>query len=108
MAGPINLGIPAETTIAELAETIIGLTGSQSMIEYHAQLIDDSTRRRPNIEKAQAALDRSPGVHLETSLEATIAYFDELLSGNPAGAGDNPTNEKICGRPDRPKIQAAE
>ena len=108
LPGPINLGNPAEVTIGELAERIVDLTGSNSVIEYHAQLVDDPTRRQPDITKARASLDWSPSVPLETGLKATIGFFEDLLSRASDGAHERHTIEQIGQRPDRHKIQAAE
>ncbi len=73
--GPVNLGNPAEMTIRQLAELICELTGSASRIEYRPLPQDDPVQRQPNIERARATLDWSPGVSLVDGLRETIAYF---------------------------------
>lgn len=79
--GPVNLGNPAEFTIAQLAELAIELTGSSSMIERRALPQDDPTRRKPDISLARSVLDGwEPTVQLREGLERTIAYFDSLLA----------------------------
>src|SRR5947208_6536948 len=50
---PVNLGNPHEVTVAELAETIIRLAGSQSRIENRELPIDDPKQRRPDISRAK-------------------------------------------------------
>ncbi len=78
VTGPINLGNPVETTIRELAETIIRMTGSKSTLIEKPLPQDDPVRRCPDITKAKTLLDWSPKVPLEVGLEKTIAYFSKL------------------------------
>jgi UDP-glucuronate decarboxylase len=79
--GPVNLGNPAEFTIAQLAELTIELTGSSSMIERRDLPQDDPTRRKPDISLARSVLDGwEPTVQLREGLARTIAYFDSLLA----------------------------
>jgi UDP-glucuronate decarboxylase len=80
VTGPINLGNPVETTVRELAETIITMTGSRSKIETMPLPVDDPTQRCPDISRARNLLDWEPRVPLATGLERTIAYFNRLLS----------------------------
>jgi UDP-glucuronate decarboxylase len=80
VTGPINLGNPIETTVRELAETIIAMTGSRSKIESRPLPVDDPTQRCPDISRARNLLDWEPRVPLATGLERTIAYFNRLLS----------------------------
>ena len=79
--GPVNLGNPGEFTIKELAEKVIELTGSRSVLSYHPLPSDDPAQRRPDISLARSVLGWEPKVHLEEGLRRTIAYFDEVLSG---------------------------
>lgn len=82
--GPINLGNPGEYNMLELAETIRTLTNSRSRIELHPLPDDDPKQRRPDIDRAREALGWEPRVPLEDGLKRTIAYFDRLLSADPA------------------------
>src|SRR5215212_704377 len=77
--GPMNLGNPVETSVAELAEIIIELTGSRSKIEQRPLPIDDPIQRCPDISQAKAVLDWQPRTKLRPGLERTIVYFDKLL-----------------------------
>ncbi|RMD68791.1 MAG: SDR family oxidoreductase [Gammaproteobacteria bacterium] len=77
--GPVNLGNPEETTIAELAALIRDLTGSRSPIVHKPLPQDDPVRRRPDIRLAQEALGWQPHTPLKEGLERTIAYFEEKL-----------------------------
>jgi UDP-glucuronate decarboxylase len=84
VTGPINIGNPVETTVAELAHKIIDLTGSRSKIEHRPLPVDDPTQRCPDISRAKSLLGWEPKVPLETGLKKTIEYFDRLLGSNAA------------------------
>jgi len=86
VTGPINIGNPVETTVAELAHKIIDLTGSRSKIEHRPLPVDDPTQRCPDISRAKSLLGWEPKVPLETGLKKTIEYFDRLLGSNAAPA----------------------
>ncbi len=79
--GPVNLGNPNEFTIRELAEKVIAMTGSQSEIIEKPLPSDDPTQRQPNISLAKEKLGWQPDVQLEQGLVQTIAYFQQLLTG---------------------------
>jgi dTDP-glucose 4,6-dehydratase len=76
--GPINLGNPIERTVTELAELVLGLTGSNSRPEYHPLPTDDPTRRRPDITTASDRLRWRPEVSAEDGLQRTVAWFRTL------------------------------
>jgi UDP-glucuronate decarboxylase len=80
VTGPINLGNPVETSIAELAELVIELTGSRSEITSRPLPIDDPVQRCPEIAEAERVLCWRPKTPLKEGLTRTIAYFDRLLS----------------------------
>ena len=80
--GPVNIGNPGEFTIKQLAEKIIGMTGSRSEIVYKPLPCDDPVRRRPDITLAQKTLNWQPTVNLEQGLAKTIAYFEDYLKHN--------------------------
>jgi UDP-glucuronate decarboxylase len=77
--GPINLGNPAELTIAKLVGQIIALTASRSPIVRCPLPVDDPRRRRPNIGRANEILGWSPRIALNTGLKSTIAWFASEL-----------------------------
>ncbi|MGD9617209.1 MAG: UDP-glucuronic acid decarboxylase family protein [Alphaproteobacteria bacterium] len=79
ITGPINLGNPVETSVGELAELIIDLTGSRSRIEHRPLPVDDPVQRCPDIAQAKALLDWQPRTPLRPGLGRTIEYFDRLL-----------------------------
>ncbi len=77
--GPVNTGNPIEFTIKELAETVVQLTNSKSIISYEDLPSDDPTQRCPNISLAKEKLDWEPKIQLEEGLKKTIPYFSKLL-----------------------------
>ncbi len=76
---PVNLGNPVELTVAELAEQIVALTGTNQPIDYRPLPVDDPRRRRPDISRAQALLGWSPRVPLAEGLARTCAWFAREL-----------------------------
>ena len=81
ITGPVNIGNPVEFTILDLAKKIIEMTGSKSEISFLPLPQDDPIQRRPDISLAKEILDGwSPAVELDTGLELTIKYFDNLLN----------------------------
>jgi len=78
--GPVNMGNPEETSIIDLARTIIKMTGSQSKIVFEALPRDDPTRRCPEISLARKKLAWEPKIPLEQGLEKTIDYFRRKIS----------------------------
>ena len=79
ITGPINMGNPIEYTILELAEKIIGLTGSKSKILYKQLPPDDPVRRKPDISMAKEKLKWQPTINLDEGLVHTIEFFRKLL-----------------------------
>lgn len=73
--GPINLGNPGEFTMIELAEKVIEMTGSKSVIVKHPLPQDDPKQRRPDISKARKVLGWEPAIDLNKGLSYTIDYF---------------------------------
>ena len=77
---PINLGNPTPITMSQLAQEVIELVGSNSKISYLPLPKDDPRQREPDISKAKALLDWQPKISRKSGLEATIAYFRNVLS----------------------------
>lgn len=77
--GPVNIGNPGEFTMIELAEMILGLTGSKSKLQFLPLPQDDPMQRKPVIDLAKKELNWEPKVDLRKGLESTISYFDKLL-----------------------------
>jgi UDP-glucuronate decarboxylase len=80
VSGPVNLGNPQETSVAELADIVISLTGSRSSIIRRPLPVDDPVQRCPDITLASTLLAWRPITSLTDGLTRTIAYFDRLLS----------------------------
>jgi UDP-glucuronate decarboxylase len=80
VTGPMNCGNPNEFTILELAEKVIGLTGSRSKIVHQHLPQDDPRQRRPDISLAHELLGWKPTIMLTEGLQKTIAYFERLIS----------------------------
>ncbi len=78
--GPINLGNPVECTVRELAELVLELTGSRSVIQSRPLPADDPRQRQPDITRAREHLRWEPQTALRKGLSYTIAYFDALLA----------------------------
>jgi UDP-glucuronate decarboxylase len=83
--GPVNLGMPEETTIRELAEMIIRMTGSRSRLTFLPLPQDDPVRRKPDITKASEILNWIPSTRLEEGLVKTIDYFTGHLNRKRRG-----------------------
>jgi UDP-glucuronate decarboxylase len=77
---PVNLGNPRESTIKELAEMIIEMTGTKSELTLKPLPEDDPLQRCPDISRAEKELSWQPSTRLEEGLAKTIAYFKELLT----------------------------
>src|SRR5438128_8533382 len=88
VTGPLNLGNPIETSIAELAHIIIALTGSRSRITRRPLPVDDPVQRCPDITEATRILGWQPKTDLKEGLARTIQYFDRVLAkhGDIAGS----------------------
>jgi UDP-glucuronate decarboxylase len=75
--GAVNLGNPAEMTVAELVGCVLGLTGSRSRVAYRPLPVDDPRRRRPDITRAKSLLHWTPRVSLDAGLRSTITWFGQ-------------------------------
>ncbi len=73
--GPINIGSTNECSMLQLAETILELTGSASILDFQPKAVDDPTQRRPNIDLAKNKLGWEPTVSLRDGLKKTIHFF---------------------------------
>ena len=77
--GPVNLGNPYESSILQLAEMIIRLTGSRSKIVFKALPLDDPLQRQPDITLAKERLNWEPRLNLKEGLMSTIEYFRGIV-----------------------------
>lgn len=80
ITGPINLGNPVDSTMAELAAKVIQITGSKSSIIHMDLPLDDPRQRKPDITKARNLLGWEPRIPLEEGLKKTVTYFRETSS----------------------------
>lgn len=76
--GPVNLGRDEETPIRELAEQIVQLTGSSSVITEAEAVADDPKQRQPDLALARTTLGYKPQISLEEGLKRTIEYFKTI------------------------------
>ena len=72
---PCNIGNPDEYTVLQLAEMVIELTGSSSVIERRPLPTDDPRVRKPDITRARTMLGWDPKVPVREGLKRTIDYF---------------------------------
>lgn len=77
--GPVNIGNPNEFTMLELAELVIALTGSRSILTFEDSPGDDPKQRKPDISRAQSWFGWKPTIELEQGLTMTIQEFKSRL-----------------------------
>ncbi|MFN8299035.1 MAG: UDP-glucuronic acid decarboxylase family protein [Chitinophagales bacterium] len=75
---PVNIGNPNEITIAEFAEEIIKLTGTNQKVIYKPLPVDDPRQRQPDITRAKEILSWEPKVNRAEGLKITYDYFRNL------------------------------
>ena len=77
---PMNIGNPDEITIADFAQEIIKLTGTNQKVVFKELPKDDPLQRQPNISKAREILGWEPKVSRSKGLKITYDYFKSLDS----------------------------
>ena len=75
---PVNIGNPSEISIAQFAEEIIELTGTEQKVIYKDLPVDDPKQRRPDITLASKLLGWEPKVSRQEGLKITYEYFKSL------------------------------
>ena len=76
-----NVGNDHETSIIDLATTIIAMTGSSSVVQHvsyeqrFGKGFEDTKRRIPDVQRARAVLDFNAGVSLQDGLQRTLAWW---------------------------------
>ena len=83
---PVNIGNASEYTIAELAETVLDLVGSDAGIRHLPLPEDDPKVRQPDISRASKILGWTAEVTLRDGLARTIDYFRRLHETRPLAA----------------------
>jgi dTDP-glucose 4,6-dehydratase len=84
LTGPMNCGTEHEVTMAELAEKIRVLVGSNSPVIYEPRPEDDPLVRRPDLTQIREKLGYAPVVTPEDGLHRTVEHFAATL-GTRAG-----------------------
>jgi dTDP-glucose 4,6-dehydratase len=79
---PTNIGNPDEYTVKQLAELVVGLTGTSAPIIHEPLPTDDPKVRKPDITRAREMLGWEPTVHVRDGLARTIDYFRQHV-GTP-------------------------
>jgi nucleoside-diphosphate-sugar epimerase len=74
-SGPVNLGNPEEFTVADFAQLILRVTGSDSPVEHLPLPVDDPTRRCPVITRASQLLGWQPQIQVEDGVRRTVEWF---------------------------------
>ena len=81
-----NVGNDHETSIIDLATTIIAMTGSSSAVQHisyeqrFGKGFEDTKRRIPDVQRARTVLDFNAGVSLQDGLQRTLAWWRKYLS----------------------------
>jgi nucleoside-diphosphate-sugar epimerase len=70
--GPVNLGGTEEVRLVDLAQNILALTGSRSVIEIKPRRPDDPMMRRPDTAIAQRLLKWNPSTSLSVGLKTLL------------------------------------
>ncbi len=76
---PVNIGNPQEMTMKQIAEEIVRLANSKSLITYVPRPVDDPERRRPDITLAKKLLGWEPRVSLQDGLRQTLSWFQQRI-----------------------------
>ena len=87
---PMNLGNPREFTIQQLADEVIRLSGSGSVVVHLPLPQDDPKQRQPDISRAQSLLNWTPKIELREGLQKTIAYFKGQISAEQTADSEQP------------------
>ena len=81
-----NVGNDHETSIIDLATTIIAMTGSSSAVQHisyeqrFGKGFEDTKRRIPDVQRARTVLDFNAGISLQDGLQRTLAWWRKYLS----------------------------
>lgn len=79
---PLNIGMPFQTEVIEVARMVIRVTQSKSQLVFNELPEDDPESRQPDISKIKALVGWEPVTQLEDGLKKTIEYFKETLPKN--------------------------
>jgi UDP-glucuronate decarboxylase len=76
---PDQLGYSREFSMAELAELVIGATGSKSELVFAPLSQDDPRQRQPDISLAKELLVWKPTIALQEGVKRTINYLKTVV-----------------------------
>lgn len=77
--GPINMGNTEEITVLDLAEKVLKIAQSKSILRYEKIPADDPKCRKPDISLASNKLGWSPRITMEDGLKRTLRYFEDVM-----------------------------
>ncbi len=78
---PINIGNPNEISVKNLADMVLRMTNSKSVVTYEPLPQDDPCKRKPDISLATRVLNGwEPQICLTEELTRTIDYFRNILN----------------------------
>tara|TARA_Y100001968_G_scaffold226662_1_gene209438 strand:+ start:468 stop:1112 length:645 start_codon:yes stop_codon:yes gene_type:complete len=77
--GPMNLGIPEELSILEIANLVSSTSIKKANLNFLKGLEDDPLRRKPLISLAQKELGWNPKIKFNEGLKITREYFQKKL-----------------------------
>ena len=75
--GPVNIGSDDETTVLDLAHTIVDLVESRSPVEHIELPEDDPKVRRPDITRARELLGWTPSTPVREGLQRTVEWMEQ-------------------------------
>jgi dTDP-glucose 4,6-dehydratase len=84
LTGPVNIGNPAEFSVAELARLVLDVTGSASEVIHEPLPVDDPSQRQPDVTLARERLGWEPVVPLRDGLARTADWFRRSLDLRPS------------------------
>jgi GDP-D-mannose 3',5'-epimerase len=77
----VNIGSTEETTVSQLAERIVKLSGKDIHLEYDTSKLTGALNRTPDLGRAKRVLGWSPTTSLAAGLRATMEWAEERLAG---------------------------
>jgi len=82
--GPINIGNDTEFTMLELAQVVLEVTGSNSVVEHRPLPVDDPRQRQPDLTLARSLLGWEPTIALRDGVARTTEYIRTLVDAGQA------------------------
>jgi dTDP-glucose 4,6-dehydratase len=78
---PVNVGSDGEFTVAQLAQIVLEVTGSDSEVISLPRPVDDPSQRKPDLTRARELLGWEPTVDLREGIARTAEDFRARLLG---------------------------